>query len=165
VAGAKLDGAGLAKMKTLDEAILLLQRVHGLVESYAISVKRKQPSSPFLVNIRRTLPSLAENLKAQFGLISDLITTVNLHASRGGSEAMRVRVLREGVARTSSNRLRSRSRRRGKSTPSRTQRKPTRNSSNRGSVVRSGRCRANLESTDRACNPVSGKRLLTRWPG
>jgi hypothetical protein len=98
VAGDKLDGAGLAKMKTLDEALTLMQRVHGLVESYAMSVQRKQPSSPFLMTIRRTLPSLAENLKAQFGLISDQITNVNVHATRGGSEAMRVRVLREGVA-------------------------------------------------------------------
>ena len=98
MAGDKLDGAGLAKMKTLDDAILLLQRVHGLVESYADAVKRKQPSSPFLMNIRRTLPSLAENLKAQFGLISDQVTNVNVYASRGGSEALRVRVLREGVA-------------------------------------------------------------------
>ena len=29
MAGAKLDGAGLAKMGTLDNAILLLQRVNG----------------------------------------------------------------------------------------------------------------------------------------
>jgi hypothetical protein len=98
VAGDKLDGAGLAKMKTLDDAILLLQRVHGQVESYAMAVNRKQPSSQFLMNIRRTLPSLAENLKAQFGMISDQITTVNVHATRGASETMRVRVLREGVA-------------------------------------------------------------------
>jgi hypothetical protein len=98
MAGDKLDGAGLAKMKTLDDAILLLQRVHGQVESYAMAVQRKQPSSQFLMNIRRTLPSLAENLKAQFGLISDQATNVNVHATRGGSETMRVRVLREGVA-------------------------------------------------------------------
>ena len=98
MAGDKLDGAGLAKMKTLDDAIQLLQRVHGQVESYAMAVQRKQPSSQFLMNVRRTLPSLAENLKAQFGLISDQVTNVNVHATRGGSETMRVRVLREGVA-------------------------------------------------------------------
>jgi len=97
-AGPRLDGAGIAKMKTLDEATLLLQRVHGLVESYAMAVKRNQPAAPFLQNIRRTLPSLAENLKSQFGLISDQIIAVNLQATRGASEQMRVRVLREGVA-------------------------------------------------------------------
>lgn len=97
-AGPKLDGAGIVKMKTLDEAMLLLQRIHGLVESYAMAVKRNQPAAPFLQNIRRTLPSLAENLKNQFGLISDQIVAVNLQATRGSSEQMRVRVLREGVA-------------------------------------------------------------------
>jgi hypothetical protein len=96
--GPKLDGAGIAKMKTLDDALLLLQRIHGLVESYAMAVKRNQPAAPFVMNIRRTLPTLGENLKAQFGLIADQITTVNLQSSRGASEAMRVRVLREGVA-------------------------------------------------------------------
>lgn len=96
--GPKLDGAGIAKMKTLDDALLLLQRIHGLVESYAMAVKRNQPAAPFVMNIRRTLPTLGENLKAQFGLIADQITTVNLQSSRGASEVMRVRVLREGVA-------------------------------------------------------------------
>lgn len=97
-AGPKLDGAGVAKMKTLDEAILLLQRINGLVENYAMAVKREQPSSMFLTNIRRTLPTLAENLKNQFGMISDQILGVNLASSRGASEAVRVRTLREGVA-------------------------------------------------------------------
>jgi len=97
-AGPKLDGAGIVKMKTLDEAMLLLQRIHGLVESYAMAVKRNQPAAPFLQNIRRTLPTLAENLKSHFGLITDQIVAVNLQATRGASEQMRVRVLREGVA-------------------------------------------------------------------
>src|SRR3954467_8721099 len=96
--GAKLDGAGIVKMKTLEEALLLLQRVHGQVENYAMAVKRNTPAGPFLMSIRRTLPSLAENLKAQFGLISDQVSTVNLTSSRGASEAVRVRTLREGVA-------------------------------------------------------------------
>jgi hypothetical protein len=97
-AGPKLDGAGVVKMKVLDDAILLLQRVNGLVENYAMAVKRNTPSSMFVMNIRRTLPTLAENLKSQFGMISDLILTVNLNSSRGASEQVRVRVLREGVA-------------------------------------------------------------------
>jgi hypothetical protein len=98
MAGLKLDGAGMAKMKTLDDAMLLLQRINGLVENYAMAVKRNQPAGAFVQNIRRTLPALAENLKSQFGLISDQITAVNLSTSRGASEAMRVRNLREGVA-------------------------------------------------------------------
>lgn len=98
MAGPKLDGAGVVKMKTLEDAILLLQRVNGLVENYAMAVKRNTPSSMFVMNIRRTLPTLAENLKSQFGMISDLILTVNLNSSRGASEQVRVRTLREGVA-------------------------------------------------------------------
>jgi hypothetical protein len=97
-AGPKLDGAGVVKMKTLEDGLLLLQRIHGLVESYAMAVKRNQPAAPFLMNIRRTLPTLGENLKAQFGLIADQIFTVNLQSSRGASEQVRVRTLREGVA-------------------------------------------------------------------
>jgi hypothetical protein len=96
--GPRMDGAGLAKMKTLEEALLLLQRVHGLVETYAVAVKNGQPSAPLVANIRRTLPTLSENLKTQFGLIADQVIQVNISASRGASEAIRIRSLREGVA-------------------------------------------------------------------
>lgn len=98
MAGARLDSAGTVKLKTLDEALLLLQRINGLVEQYALAVKRNQPATAFVMNIRRQLPTLAENLKAQFGMIAEQITSVNLASSRGASEAMRVRALREGVA-------------------------------------------------------------------
>jgi hypothetical protein len=93
-----MDGAGLAKMKTLDEAMLLLQRIHGLVEMYAVAVKNRQPSAPLAMNIRRTFPTLSENLKGQFGLIADQVMQVNIASSRGSSETIRVRTLREGVA-------------------------------------------------------------------
>ncbi|HEX3867730.1 MAG TPA: hypothetical protein VHV78_13295 [Gemmatimonadaceae bacterium] len=85
-------------MKTLEEALLLLQRIHGLVESLALAAKSRQPTMPFVINIRRTLPTLAANLKSQFGLIADQVTTLNLAASRGSSESVRLRTLREGVA-------------------------------------------------------------------
>ena len=98
MSGAKMDSAGVIKLKTLDEALLLLQRIHGIVEQYALSVKRNQPASTFAMNIRRQLPSLAENLKGQFGMISDQVLALNLAASRGASEQVRIRVLREGVA-------------------------------------------------------------------
>jgi hypothetical protein len=98
MAGIKLDAAGQNKMKTLDEALLLLQRIHGLVEQYAMQQKRNQPTAQFVMNIRRQLPSLAANLKNQFGMISDQVIAVNLAASRGASEAVRLRQMREGVA-------------------------------------------------------------------
>jgi len=93
-----MDGAGLAKMKTLEEATLLLQRVHGLVEMYAVAVKNGQASSPLVMNIRRTLPTLSENLKTQFGMIADQVMQVQIASTRGSSEVMRIRTLREGVA-------------------------------------------------------------------
>ena len=98
MAQVKLDGAGVMKMKTLDEAMLLLQRIHGLVEMYAMAVKRGQPTAPLVQNVRRTLPTLSENLKGQFGLISEQVMSVNLASSRGASEVVRIRTLREGVA-------------------------------------------------------------------
>ena len=98
MASVRLDGAGMAKMKTLDEAMLLLQRIHGLVEMYAMAIKRGQPAGQLVQNLRRTFPSLSENLKGQFGMISDQVMAVNLATSRGASETVRVRTLREGVA-------------------------------------------------------------------
>ena len=98
MAGGRLDAAGMARVKTLEEALLLLQRLHGLVEAYALAVKRGQSTSALLMNLRRQFPTLAENLKAQFGTIADLVTATILTSTRGASEAMRVRNLREGVA-------------------------------------------------------------------
>jgi hypothetical protein len=98
MAGLRLDSAGQNKMRTLDEALVLLQRIHGIVEQYGMALKRNQPSSVFMQNIKRQLPTLAANLKNQFGMISDLVTSVNLAATRGASEVVRLRQLREGVA-------------------------------------------------------------------
>ena len=85
-------------MRTLDEALLLLQRINGIVEMYAMAIRRGQPGGPLVQNLRRTLPTLAENLKGQFGLIAEQVMALNLASSRGASEAVRVRTLREGVA-------------------------------------------------------------------
>jgi hypothetical protein len=98
MAGFRLDGAGQAKMKTLDDAMTTLLRINGLVEHYALQVKRNQSGATFISNIRRQLPHLSEMLKAQFGMIADQVMQTNLASSRGASEQMRVRALREGVA-------------------------------------------------------------------
>jgi hypothetical protein len=98
MAGLRLDGAGQAKMKTLDDAMNVLLRVNGLVEQYALQVKRNQAGGTFLTNIRRQLPALSEMLKAQFGMIADQVMQANLSSTRGASEQIRVRSLREGVA-------------------------------------------------------------------
>jgi len=98
MAGIKLDGAGQAKMKTLDDAMIILTRVHNMVEQYALAVKRMQPTGSYMMNLRRQLPALAGLLKGQFGMIADQITAINLQISRGSNEATRVRQMREGVA-------------------------------------------------------------------
>jgi hypothetical protein len=97
MAGPKLDGAGVQKMKTLDEAISQAQRLHGVVEHYALALKRKQPTNLFGMQVKRALTPLVGLLKPQFGLIADQVASMNLLAGRGGSEDAKVRNLREGV--------------------------------------------------------------------
>ena len=96
-AGPKLDGAGVQKLKTLEDATTMLQRVHGLVETYAIAVKKSHPTSFTIQQIRRALPPLIGLLKGQFGMIADQVASLNLMATRGSNEQTRLRVLRDGV--------------------------------------------------------------------
>lgn len=98
MAGLKLDGAGQAKMTTLEDSFTIHQRVHTLVEQYALAIKRNQPATHLLQNLKRQMPMLAGKLKGQFGMIADLVTATNMSMSRGSSEQMRVRAMREGVA-------------------------------------------------------------------
>lgn len=98
MAGLRLDGAGQAKMATLDDAVVLQQRIHTIVEQYALALKRNNPTGQLMMNLRRQMPSLAGLLKGQFGMIADLVTSVNMAMTRGSSEVMRVRAMREGVA-------------------------------------------------------------------
>jgi hypothetical protein len=97
MAGPKLDGAGIQKMKTLDEATAQLQKLHGVVETYALALKRNQPTTLYGMQVKRALTPLVGLLKGQFGMISDQVASLNLVAGRGGSEANKVRQLREGV--------------------------------------------------------------------
>jgi hypothetical protein len=97
MAGPKLDGAGTEKMKTLDESLIRLHRLHGLVETYALAIKRSQPPATYLMPIRRALPTLASLLKGQFGMIADQAMALNMGVSRGSNEQVRVRMLREGI--------------------------------------------------------------------
>ena len=98
MAGGALDGAGRAKVDTLEEAAAMLQRVHGMVERYALAVKQQAAAGPLQLQIKRALEPMVGLLKAQFGLVSDQVTAVILSMGRGGSDNTRVRALREGVA-------------------------------------------------------------------
>lgn len=94
----KLDGAGLAKMHTLDDAVAQIQRVHSIVERMALAVRSNQDTSAFRQQIQRAASPLVGMLKAQFALISDQVSTMMLVLTRGGGEQMRLRALREQVA-------------------------------------------------------------------
>jgi hypothetical protein len=98
MAGIVMDGAGQAKMVTLDDSMTMYRRINALVEQYALSVKNNKPAVGFLNSIKRQMPALAFKLKGQFGMISDLVTAVHAGSSRGAAEKMRVRGLQEGMA-------------------------------------------------------------------
>jgi hypothetical protein len=98
VAAGKLDGAGAAKLKTLEEALSQLQTVHGRVETFAMELKRGGNAGTLVMQLRRLLPMLVGLLKPQFGMIADQATALNLVISRGGNDQTRLRALREGVA-------------------------------------------------------------------
>ena len=94
----KLDGAGAAKMSTIDDATVVLQRLHGLVERMAVAVRSGEPTQLYGSQIRRAGTPLVGQLKGQFGMIADQVTTLLLVATRGGNEQLKLRALREGVA-------------------------------------------------------------------
>ncbi len=97
-AGPKLDGAGAAKLETLEDALAQLQRIHAMVERMAIAARTPQGAAPLVAQLKRTATPLVGQLRGQFGLIADQVAAMLLAASRGGSDQTRVRGLREGVA-------------------------------------------------------------------
>jgi hypothetical protein len=98
MAGLILDASGTIKMKVLDDALLLAQRLNALNEQFAISTKSGSPTASLKATIKRQLVTLAANLKSHFGMISDLVTNVVINSSRGSSDVNRVRAVREGLA-------------------------------------------------------------------
>jgi hypothetical protein len=98
MAATKLDGAGAQKMKTLEEAMMQLQTLHGMVERMGIEVKKNGTVGILPQQIKRNAGSLQGLLKGQFGMIADLFAAMILSAGRGGSEIVRLRTLREHVA-------------------------------------------------------------------
>ncbi len=100
MSGAKMDGAGLAKMATLEEALNQIARVHGIVERMAIEVRAQKNTAPFRQQVARAATPLVGLLKGQFGMIADLVSALILAMSRGGSDQTRLRTMREYVAQT-----------------------------------------------------------------
>jgi hypothetical protein len=98
MAGPKLDGAGQVRMVTIHEALVMLQKCHGIVEGMAMDVKNSRPVSGAVMQFKRAATPLASKLKGQYGMISDTITSMILASTRGGGDPVKVRVLREGIA-------------------------------------------------------------------
>ena len=98
MAGARMDGAGTEKMKTLETAQSQLQRVHGLVEQMAMAIKNDQNAAIYSAQVRRAGSPLVGLLKNQFGMISDQMAAMMVVAGRSGSDKVRLRSMRETVA-------------------------------------------------------------------
>jgi hypothetical protein len=98
MAGPKLNGTGVEKLKTLENAQRQLQRVHGLVEQMAMAVKDLKPVQVQCMQIKRAAAPMVSSLKGQFGMISDQVAALVLVAGRNGSDPVRLRSMRESVA-------------------------------------------------------------------
>jgi hypothetical protein len=85
-------------METLEQALGTMQTVHAVVEQMALSVRGQAPAAPHIQKLKRTATPLVGLLKPQFGLISDLVAAMILASTRGASDKLRVRALRESVA-------------------------------------------------------------------
>ncbi len=98
MAGTKLDGAGAQKMKTIEEALLTVQKLHGLVERTAIEVKNQRAAGVLPQQVKRVAVPLQGQLKGQFGMIADQVSALILATGRGGGDQLKVRAMREYVA-------------------------------------------------------------------
>lgn len=96
--GPKLDGAGTVKVATLEDALTRLQSVHAIVERMGVEVKNGKPLGSMVQQLRRVATPLQGQLKAQFSLIADVVSSLLLIAGRGGPDSMRLRAFREHVA-------------------------------------------------------------------
>jgi hypothetical protein len=93
-----IDGAGVAKLETLGTALTLAQRLNTIVERMAQSQRMMQPLAQYRQQIQRAAAPLASLLKPQFEAISVQVTNLVIVATRGGSDATKVRACRESLA-------------------------------------------------------------------
>lgn len=97
MAVSKLDGAGIQKLKTIEEAQSMVQTIHGHVERMAVEVKNQRGTGVIPHQIKRIASPLHGRLKGQFGVIADQVSAMILALGRGGSDQLRVRAMRESV--------------------------------------------------------------------
>lgn len=93
----RLDGAGTAKLETLDHALSQLQRLHAVVERMASAARLQQNLDPFKQQVQRASAPLVGMLKGRFDAIADQVSQMILVTSRSGGDQARVRALREYV--------------------------------------------------------------------
>ena len=98
MASTKLDGAGAQKMKTLEEALMAMSQIHSMVERTAMEMKAGKPMGVFPMQLKRTAMPLVGQLKGQFGMIADQVSTMLLIGGRGGGDQVKLRSYREAVA-------------------------------------------------------------------
>lgn len=94
----KIDGAGQAKLETLEHAVTLVQRLNTIVERMAQAHRNQQPLTQYRQQIQRAAAPVSSLLKSQFEPIADMVTNLLLVSTRGGTDANKVRSLREAVA-------------------------------------------------------------------
>jgi hypothetical protein len=94
----KIDGAGQAKLETLEHAVTLAQRLNTIVERMAQAHRNQQPLTQYRQQIQRAAAPVSSLLKSQFEPIADMVTNLLLVSTRGGTDANKVRSLREAVA-------------------------------------------------------------------
>lgn len=93
-----IDGPGLAKLETLEQAKTMAQRLNTVVERMAQSQRMMQPLAQYRQQIQRAAAPLASLLKPQFEPISNMVTNLVIVSTRGGSDLSKVRATRESVA-------------------------------------------------------------------
>lgn len=94
----RVDGPGLAKLETLEQAVTHVQRLNTIVERMAQSARMLQPLVAYRQQIHRAATPLAGLLKPQFENVAEMVTNLVLISTRGGSDQQKVRGLRESVA-------------------------------------------------------------------
>jgi hypothetical protein len=94
----RIDGPGLAKLETLEQATTMVQRLNTIVERMAQSQRMMQPLAQYRQQIQRAAAPIASLLKPQFEPISVMVTNLVIVSTRGGSDQQKVRSLRESVA-------------------------------------------------------------------
>lgn len=96
--GSHIDGAGTAKLETLEHAVTLVQKLNTIVERMAQSQRMMQPLAQYRQQIQRAAAPIASLLKPQFEPLSVMLTNLVIISTRGGSDQQKVRSLRESVA-------------------------------------------------------------------